>query len=108
MRSGYIPFNNLITYMSPGSPSLNGTNLQLPAHPGNLIDPIALKMAQYFPLPNLGVGTSAYNQYTNWQGSAASHGAWNQFDVKIDQRFSDKDHPGGPVLARLVPRPSGS
>jgi Carboxypeptidase regulatory-like domain/TonB dependent receptor len=91
VRSGYIPFNNLITYMSPGSPSLNGTNLQLPAHPGNLIDPIALKMAQYFPLPNLGVGTSAYNQYTNWQGSAASHGAWNQFDVKIDQRFSDKD-----------------
>jgi Carboxypeptidase regulatory-like domain/TonB dependent receptor len=91
VRSGYIPFNNLINYMSPGSSNLNGTNLQLPARPGNLIDPIALKMAQYFPLPNLGVGTSAYNQYTNWQGSAASHGIGNQFDVKIDQRFSDKD-----------------
>jgi len=91
VRSGYIPFDNLITYMSPGSPSLNGTNLQLPAHPGNLIDPVALKMMQYFPQPNIGVGTSAYNQYTNWQGSAASHGAYNQFDVKIDQRFSDKD-----------------
>lgn len=90
-RSGYIPFDNLITYMSPGSPSLNGTNLQLPARPGNLIDPIALKMAQYFPLPNLGVGTSAYNQYTNWQGSAAAQGIGNQFDIKIDQRFSDKD-----------------
>ena len=91
VRSGYIPFNNLITYMSPGSPNLNGTGLQLPAHPGNLIDPIALKMMQYFPMPNLAVGTPAYNQYTNWQGSAAAHGSWNQFDVKIDQRFSDKD-----------------
>ena len=92
VRSGYIPFNNLITYMSPGSPNLNGTNLQLPAKPGNLVDPIALKLAQYFPLPNLGTpGTANYNQYTNWQGSAASHGSWNQFDVKIDQRFSDKD-----------------
>jgi hypothetical protein len=82
-RSGYIPFDNMTTYMSPGS--------GLPARPGNLIDPIASKMMQYFPQPNIGVGTSAYNQYTNWQGSAASHGASNQFDVKIDQRFSDKD-----------------
>ncbi|MGA3166102.1 MAG: TonB-dependent receptor [Terriglobia bacterium] len=91
VRSGYIPFDNLITYMSPGSPNLNGTNLQLPASPGNLIDPIALKMMPYFPLPNIGVGTAAYNQYTNWQGAAAAHGIGNQFDVKIDQRFSDKD-----------------
>lgn len=92
VRSGYIPFNNMITYMSPGSPKLNGTNLQLPARPGNLIDPIALKMAQYFPMPNLGTpGTANYNQYTNWQGAAASHGSGNQFDIKVDQRFSDKD-----------------
>ncbi len=82
-RSGYIPFDNLTTYMSPGA--------GLPRTTGNLIDPVALKMAQYFPLPNIGVGTSAYNQYTNWQGSAASHSANNQFDIKIDQRFSDKD-----------------
>src|SRR5579863_2040131 len=83
VRSGYIPFNNLITYRSPGA--------GLGAQPGNLIDPVALKMMQYFPQPNIAVGTSAYNQYTNWQGAAASHGASNQFDVKIDQRFSDKD-----------------
>lgn len=82
VRSGYIPFNNLITYMSPG-PS--------PAQPGNLIDPVAYKMMQYFPLPNVGVGTANYNPYTNWQGSAATKGAANQFDIKIDQRFSDKD-----------------
>jgi carboxypeptidase family protein/TonB-dependent receptor-like protein len=92
VRSGYIPFNNLIKYMSPGNPNLNGTSLQLPAQPGNLRDPIALKMAQYFPMPNIGTpGSAGYNQYTNWQGSAAGHGISNQFDVKIDQRFSDKD-----------------
>jgi hypothetical protein len=90
-RSGYIPNNNLITYVSPGNPNLNGTNLQLPARAGNLIDPIALKMMQYFPEPNIGVGTSNYNQYTNWAGSAAASSSNNQFDVKIDQRFSDKD-----------------
>ena len=91
VRSGYIPFNNLITYMSPGNPNLNGTPLQLAAAPGNLIDPIAMKMMQYFPQPNIAVGTAAYNPYTNWQGSAANHGTGNQFDIKIDQRFSDKD-----------------
>jgi Carboxypeptidase regulatory-like domain/TonB dependent receptor len=91
VRSAYIPFNNLTTYMSPGSPKLNGTPLQLPATPGNLIDPVALKMMQYFPLPNIAVGTSAYNPYTNWQGSAASHSRNNQFDVKIDHRFNDHD-----------------
>ena len=92
VRSGYIPFNNLTTYMSPGSPSLNGTNLQLPARPGNLLDPVAMNLVKYFPLPNLGTpGSASYNQYTNWQGAAAAHGSSNQFDIKIDQRFSDKD-----------------
>ncbi len=82
VRSSYIPFDNLTTYMSPGP---------TPAKPGNLIDPVAYKMMQYFPLPNVGVGTANYNPYTNWQGSAASKGEGNQFDIKIDQRFSDKD-----------------
>ncbi|HZW94885.1 MAG TPA: hypothetical protein VFF64_18195 [Candidatus Eremiobacteraceae bacterium] len=45
----------------------------------------------YFPLPNLAVGTSAYTPYTNWQGSAAAHSTKNQFDIKIDHRFSDRD-----------------
>jgi hypothetical protein len=48
-------------------------------------------MMQYFPLPNIGVGTSAYNPYTNWQGSASAPGVNNQFDIKIDHRFNDKD-----------------
>lgn len=91
VRSGYIPFNNLTTYMSPGNPKLNGTGYQLPAKPGNLIDPVAQKLMQYYPQPNLNVGTSSYNPYNNWQGAGASAGDNDQFDIKIDHRFSDKD-----------------
>jgi len=82
VRSGFIPFDNLATYISPGAGG---------AKAGNLIDPVAYKMMQYFPLPNVNVGNANYNPYTNWQGSAASKGAGNQFDIKIDQRFNDKD-----------------
>jgi hypothetical protein len=89
VRSGFIPFNNLTTYTSPGSPVLNGTPYQLPAGPGNLIDPVALKLMQYYPLPNLNVGTSAYNPYTNWIGSGSNQGSNNQYDIKIDYRFND-------------------
>ncbi len=88
VRQAYIPFDNLITYMSPGNTAPYD---QLPARPGNLIDPVAYKLMQYFPLPNLNVGTSAYNPYTNWQGSAAQHSVGYSFDIKIDQRFTDND-----------------
>jgi len=91
VRSAYIPFNNLATYMSPGNPNLNGTGYQLPAQPGNLIDPVAMKLMQYFPAPNRNVGTGAYDPFNNWFGAASNQNNNNQFDVKIDQRFSDHD-----------------
>jgi len=91
VRSGYIPFNNMITYMSPGNPKLNGTGYQLPAQPGNLLDPIALKYIQYMPLPNYGVGTAAYDPYANWRSSTAARSRNDQYDIKIDHRFSDHD-----------------
>lgn len=91
VRSGYIPNNNLATYMSPGSPYLNGTGHQLPAAPGNLIDQPALKYMQYYPAPNFGLGSSAYTPYNNWIGSGSNQGSNNQYDIKIDHRFSDKD-----------------
>src|SRR5437868_4223129 len=91
VRSGFIPFNNIATYTSPGSPVLNGTPYQLPAGPGNLIDPVALKLMQYYPLPNENVGTATYNPYTNWIGSGSNQNSNNQYDIKIDHRFSDKD-----------------
>jgi len=93
VRSGFIPFNNLGTYQSPGNPNLAGTGYQLAARPGNLIDPIASKYlgTQFIPLPNYNVGTTAYNPYTNWEGSPVEVTRNDQYDIKIDHRFSERD-----------------
>jgi hypothetical protein len=87
IRSVYIPFNNMATFQSAGNPKLNGTGYQLAAKPGNLIDPVAMKMMAYFPLPNKGVGTSTYNRYLNWAGAGASMNDGDQFDARIDRQF---------------------
>jgi len=87
VRSTFIPFNNMATYTSPGNPKLNGTGYQAAPHPGNLIDPVALKMMQFYPQPNLNPNAS-YN--VNWSASGPNTGRNDQFDIKIDHRFSDK------------------
>jgi len=89
-----IPFNNMATYTSdpslPGNAILMGTPLQRPNGPGNLIDPVASKMMQYYPFPNVGVGTARYNPYTNWVGSGVNVTDTNQFDARIDHRIGDR------------------
>jgi len=77
----------MATFQSAGNPKLDGTGYQLAAVPGNLIDPVALKMMAYFPSPNVGVGTSSYNRYLNWAGAGASMNDTDQFDVRIDRQF---------------------
>jgi hypothetical protein len=89
VRSAFIPFNNMATYTSPGNPNLNGTGYQLAPVPGNLIDPVALKLMQYMPLPNLNVGKANYQYYNNWIGSGTSPLSNNMFDGKIDYRFNE-------------------
>jgi hypothetical protein len=86
-RSAYIPFNNLANYASPGNPNLNGTPYQLTQAPGNLIDPVAQKLMNLFPPAN-NPGGGIYN---NWIASGASSSANDQFDIKIDHRFSEKN-----------------
>jgi len=87
-----IPFNNLITFQSAGNPNLNGTGYQLVGKPGKLIDPVAKKMMSYYPQPNVGdIAAASYNPYNNWSGSGAGTDGGNQFDIRIDQRFTDKD-----------------
>ena len=89
VRSQYIPYNNMATYESPGNPNLAGTPYQLPSRPGNLIDPVAYKMMQYFPLPNVAVGTAAYNPLNNWIGSTLGTSSNHRYDIKVDHRLSD-------------------
>ena len=88
VRQGFIPFNNLATYTSPGSPALAGTPFQVPAGPGNLIDPAAAKLFPLYPKPNLANGTLSNG---NFFTSGVNTNSNNQFDIKIDHRFSDKD-----------------
>ncbi len=91
VRSAFIPFNNMATYQSPGNPNLNGTAMQLPAQPGNLIDPVASKMMSYYPLPNYNVGNASYNPYGNWTGNSNGTGWTNALDARIDRRFGERD-----------------
>ncbi len=87
VRSTFIPFNNMALYSSPGNPNLNGTPYQLPAGAGNLIDPVAQRMMNLFPTPNI----SANGIYDNWAGSGPTYTYNDQFDIKIDQQFSQKN-----------------
>jgi Carboxypeptidase regulatory-like domain/TonB-dependent Receptor Plug Domain/TonB dependent receptor len=85
-----IPFDNLATYISPGNPNIPFGLGNLPSTPGNLIDLVGAKLIQAFPLPNLNVGTSAYDPYHNWVATASSPFNQQSFDIKLDQHFSDK------------------
>ena len=89
VRNTPIPFNNLATYASPGNPKLNGTPYQLPIHRGNLIDPVAQKMLNLFPLPMANVANESI--YYNWIASGATPSNNEQYDLKIDHRFSQKN-----------------
>jgi hypothetical protein len=91
VRSSFIPYNNMATYQSPGNPKLDGTGYQLPAAPGNLIDPVAFKMMQYYPLPNIGVGTASYDRFNNWIGAGSVPNRNDQWDIKVDHSFSERD-----------------
>ncbi len=86
-RSAFIAYDNLATYSSPGNANLNGTPYQLAPGPGNLIDPVAQKLMNLFPMPNIAGGSI----YDNWIGSGASRNSSDQFDIRIDHRFSDRN-----------------
>jgi carboxypeptidase family protein len=85
-RSTFIPYNNIAAYTSPGSTFLPAS-LQLPQVPGNLIDPVAQKMLNLYPTANIPGGSI----YDNWIGSGPNYGYNDQFDIKIDHRFSQKN-----------------
>lgn len=89
VRSGFIPFNNIGAYTSPGNPNLAGTPYQLGAGQGNLIDPVAQRLMQLFPEPSANMASPTI--YDNWIGSGASSYPNDQWDLKIDHRFSQKN-----------------
>jgi Carboxypeptidase regulatory-like domain/TonB dependent receptor len=102
VRSAFIPFDNLATYQSPGDPNLNGTPFQLAAQQGNLIDPAAAKLFLLFPTPNLPFASLGDIQTGNYFKSGTNSDSKNQFDIKIDHRFSDQDLLSGRYSQRKV------
>jgi hypothetical protein len=95
VRNTFIPFNNIATYISPGCvPAFlpaghtcpPAGSEPIPGVAGNLIDPVAQKLMGLFPEP-----TSTGNIYNNWFGSGSSKSYNDQFDIKIDHRFNEKN-----------------
>lgn len=95
VRSTFIPFNNLATYTSsptlPGNQALQGTPFQLPAGPGNLINPAARNLLLLFPKPTVNATDLFTLQNANFFSSGSNTSSNNQFDLKLDHRFSDRD-----------------
>ncbi|MDR3772791.1 MAG: TonB-dependent receptor [Terracidiphilus sp.] len=89
VRSAFIPYNKVGAYASPGNPKLAGTPYQLPGGPGNLIDPVAQGMMKLFPEPSATMANPTI--YDNWSASGASRSPNDQYDIKIDHRFSPKN-----------------
>ena len=89
VRSAYIPFNNVAKYASPGNSKLVGTPFQLGSGPGNLIDPVARKMMQLYPKPNI-AGSAGDNGwiYDNWVKSGSTLTQNHQYDVKFDYQMT--------------------
>jgi hypothetical protein len=77
------------TYASPGNPNLNGTPYQLSGGSGDLIDPVAKAMMKLFPEPTANMANPTI--YDNWIASGATSAPNNQYDIKVDHRFSQKN-----------------
>ena len=96
-RQRIIPYNNLATYVSPGtaglaippSPNLPSQYQPTPGAAGNLIDPVAKNILNLFPLPTPGFSNPSI--YRNWTASGATPNSNDQFDLKIDHRFNEKN-----------------
>ncbi len=87
MRQTFIPFNDLTTYTSPGNSALPAQFQPAPGVQGNLIDPAAFKLMQMFPMPTL--TTTGVGGPSNFFTSGSTPSTNNQFDLKVDYRFSD-------------------
>jgi len=97
IRQRIIPRNDIANYVSAGtaglpippSPNLPPQYQPAPGVPGNLIDPVAKKVLGLFPLPTPGFANPTI--YRNWTASGATPNSNDQFDIKIDHRFSEKN-----------------
>jgi hypothetical protein len=92
VRSQFVPFNNLADYISQGNANLNGTPFQPAAGvPGNLLDPVAVRLFQLFPSPTVNSDDLDTIRTQNFFASGVNAFTRDQWDLKVDHRFSDRD-----------------
>ena len=95
-RTQIVPFNNLADYISAGNANLINTPFQPAAGvPGNLLDPVAVKLFQLFPQPTADADGLDTIRTANFFTSGVRAASSNQWDLKIDHRFSDHDSLSG-------------
>lgn len=87
----------LITIYDPSTtiPNPNGSGFVRTAFannviPSNRFDPVAVKMLQFWPLPNR-TPSNPFTNSNNWIGQVGEHRQMQQWTAKGDQRFSEKN-----------------
>ena len=65
--------------------------------PTNRLDPVSLKMMQFYPLPNR-TPANAFTNASNWIGQVNEQRHMNQYTVKGDHRISEKNTISGRFL----------
>ncbi len=65
---------------------INGSGAPTNMFPGGLIDPLAARLAAFFPTPNANISGN------NFLSDPKRIESRNNFDIRIDHRFNDKDN----------------
>ena len=65
--------------------------------PTNRLDPVALKMLQFYPTPNQ-APTNAFTNANNWIGQVSEKRNMNQDSIKIDHKLTDRNQLFGRYL----------
>jgi len=77
-------------------PNPSGSGYVRGVFPGNVIpaselDPVSVKFLSYLPLPNR-TPSNSFTQSNNFIGLAPAHLHMNQYMIKVDHHFSEKDY----------------
>jgi len=92
VRSNFVRFNDLSSYVSPGNPALAGTQFQpVAGQPGNLIDPVAANMLLLFPHATRQAESFDDLQNSNFSTTGTTRNSDNKWDIKLDHRFNDRN-----------------
>jgi len=100
---GQYDFSGLPTIYDPTSAGVGGTRTAFAGNiiPANRIDPVALKLLSYYPLPNTGAPGQLTNNYTITQANSNPNLRWFgriDYDLSAKNRvtfsITQKDNPG--------------